>query len=90
MKISFEKVPQDLLGGIREVSNMLGIEQSGGGIPVKAVPDADMLTVKYENGAARISYSKRVEFFRGLSLKSGKKRPMTASAHCLTIHATAF
>jgi hexosaminidase len=68
LKIAFSEVEKTLLGGVSEISGILGIEISAGGVPVAAVHNDQGLYVAFKDGKGTIGYSGKVEFYRGLGL----------------------
>jgi N-acetyl-beta-hexosaminidase len=68
LTFSFSDIPQTLLDGAKELSTILDIKIDADGIPVYSRQSAGKLLVKYRDGAAQIRYSRKAEFFRGLSL----------------------
>jgi len=68
MDIKFTEIDPSLLPGVSEVAAILHIKVSDNGVPVKAIQGENGLKVAFKNGEGTISYSTRVEFFRGLGL----------------------
>lgn len=67
MKISIDKLPEQLAGPVKTAAAYLRMEVASDGLPV-TLREGDRLTVEKTPSGAVITYSKKVEIFRGLML----------------------
>lgn len=68
MNIKFSGIDESLKKGIEEISNQLSIIIASDGIEINVKQSNSGLKVCFDGNKGEISYSKKSEFFRGLSL----------------------
>ena len=67
MKIKFNNISEELLSGINEVKDQLGIEMSDDGVCVCVKQVGEGISVEKNECGISLAYGKKNEFFRALS-----------------------
>ena len=67
MKFNFKNIDKDLLCGINEVKDELGIELAPDGIAVEVGRAEEGISITKNGDSVSVAYGKKNEFFRALS-----------------------